>query len=224
MSPTLPKRSNKGPKSYAQKAVVPRGSGFDTRLQHERHLQRSTKTLQCYRYGWRLMWRAAASEMRKHKIPARNSFDPRNVHKGEMPGWRKECNWTDNKAKRVLYACYKSGQLTFSQLRDVRKALSYLFELKTGGDVNRQQNWSGVKQVWKTWFSTNRRVQPPVDYPEPTRPQNGVHHTMDTKNEDEVHGLVRCTNCSVGLGCVRSEISRRSRPNQESSTTCPEHT
>ena len=97
------------------------------------------------------MWRAAEREMKKHNIPESFSFDPRNVHKGEMPGWPKECNWTDNKAKRVLYACYKSGQLTYSQLRDVRKALSYLHELKNGGDVNKQQNWPGVKGVWKTF-------------------------------------------------------------------------
>ena len=103
------------------------------------------------------MWRAAAKEMKKHKIPASYTFDPNNVHKGEMPGWPKECNWTDNKAKRVLYACYRSGQLTFSQLRDVRKCLSYLYELKCGGDINKQQNWPGVKQVWKTF-----RWQPPT--------------------------------------------------------------
>ena len=107
------------------------------------------------------MWRVAEKEMKKHKIPESFSYDPMNIHKGEMPGWPKECNWTDNKAKRVLYACYRSGQLSFAQLRDVRKSLSYLYELKTGGNIEKQKNWAGVKQVWKTFRFTG---------PTPVRP------------------------------------------------------
>ena len=97
------------------------------------------------------MWRVAAKEMNKQKIQPSFTYDPRNIHKGEMPGWPKECTWTDNKAKRVLYACYKSGQLTYAQLRDVRKSLSYFYELRNGGEPNKQQNWPGVKSVWKTF-------------------------------------------------------------------------
>ena len=63
------RRKSYGLKTFAEQAVIPRGSGFETRIQHERHLQRDTKTMQCYRYGWRLMWRAAEKEMKKHKIP-----------------------------------------------------------------------------------------------------------------------------------------------------------
>ena len=73
-----------------------------------------------------------------------------------MPGWPKECNFTDNKAKRILYAVYKSGQVTWPQLRAVRRTLSYTYELVTGGNEKSQtSNWPGVKNTWKTFTKSN---------------------------------------------------------------------
>ena len=103
------------------------------------------------------MWRAAPETMKKHNIQPSFSYDPRNCHKGEMWGWSKECNMTDNKAKRILYACYKSRVLTFHQMRDVRRSLAYSYELITGGDVDKQTNWPGVKSTWKVF---NLNVEP----------------------------------------------------------------
>ena len=55
---------------------------------------------------------------------------------------------TDNKAKRIFYACYKSGNMTEPMLRAVRKSLAYAFELKGGQPL---QNWPSVKGVWQTF-------------------------------------------------------------------------
>ena len=161
---------HRGNKTYAEQARIPRGSGFETRLQHERHQIRCSKTLQAIRYGNRLMWRAAPQTMKKHNIKPPGSYDLRNCHKGEMWGWPKECNMTDNKAKRILYACFKSGLLTYSQMRDVRRALAYSYELVTGGDVDKQANWPGVKSTWKV-FNLNQlpegKCKAPVKIPTP---------------------------------------------------------
>ena len=143
-------------RTYAERSKVPKGSGFDTRIQHERHLQRSTSAMQGIRWGWRIMSQTAEKEMKKHNIPQSGSYDPNNCHRGEMPGWPKECNFTDNKAKRILYAVYKSGQVTWPQLRAVRRTLSYTYELVTGGNEKSQSsNWPGVKNTWKTFNKSN---------------------------------------------------------------------
>ena len=114
----------RGRPTYAEEAIVPRGSGFETKLQHERNLQRERSTHHIIRYGWKLMWRAAPEEMNKQKIQPSFSYDTRNCHKGLMPGWPKEVkNFTDNKMKRVLFACYKSGELTYPGLKSVRKSM-----------------------------------------------------------------------------------------------------
>ena len=143
--------NHKGNKTWVEQSELPKGSGFETRLQHERHKLRVSKTMQAMRYGWRLMWRACPGIMKKHNIRPSGSYDPKNCHKGEMWGWPKECNMTNNKAKRILYACYSSGILTYHQMRDVRRSLAYSYELVTGGDVDKQTNWPGVKSTWKVF-------------------------------------------------------------------------
>ena len=117
------------------------------------------------------MWRAAPEEMKKQKIQPSFSYDPRNCHKGEMPGWPKEVkNFTDNKMKRILFACYKSGELTYPGLKSVRKSMSYLYELKTGGsNSNKTANWPGVRTVWKTFrWVPPTPVKPTTETTKPT--------------------------------------------------------
>ena len=103
------------------------------------------------RYGWTLMWREAEEEMNEHKILPPGSYDPNNCHQGVMWGWPRECNMTDNKAKRILYVCYKSKKLTWPMLKAVRQSLAYAFELRGGT----KKNWPGVKSTWKTFHESN---------------------------------------------------------------------
>ena len=59
---------------------------------------------------------------------------------------------TDNKAKRIFYACYKTGNMTEPMLRAVRKTLAYAYELKGGEPL---QNWPSIKGVWQTFKLCN---------------------------------------------------------------------
>ena len=104
------------------------------------------------RYGWTLMWQEAEEEMREHKILPPGSYDPDNCHQGKMWGWPKECNMTDNKAKRILFVCYKSKKLTWPMVKAVRQSLSYAFEL-CGGD--KKKNWPSIKNLWRTFHESN---------------------------------------------------------------------
>ena len=70
------------------------------------------------------MWQEAEEEMREHKILPPGSYDPDNCHQGKMWGWPKECNMTDNKAKRILFVCYKSKKLTWPMMACCRWILA----------------------------------------------------------------------------------------------------
>ena len=95
------------------------------------------------------MWEVAPKEMKKHKIRPPGSYDPSNCHNGVMWGWPRECNMTDNKAKRIIYECYTSGKLTWNQLKNIRKTLSYACELCGG---NAKKNWPSLKGLFKDTF------------------------------------------------------------------------
>ena len=98
------------------------------------------------RYGFRLMWQEVPADMRKYKVGAVGSFDPKNSHGGVCWGWPKECSLTNNQAKTILFNIYKKRSLTFPQMTVVRKALAYAYEL-SGGALPKG-NYPGVKEVW----------------------------------------------------------------------------
>jgi len=85
-------------------------------------------------------------EMKRLKIKPPGSYDPHNCHAGKMWGWPSECNMTDKKAERILFLIYESKQVTANQLKNVRKTLSYAYEL-CGGDA--KQNWPSLKPLFK---------------------------------------------------------------------------
>ena len=101
------------------------------------------------RVGWNKIWAVIPGEMMKMKIKPPGSYDPSNCHAGKMWGWARECNMTDKKAERIMFLCYASKQLTVNQLKNVRKTLSYAYEL-CGGDA--KQNWPSLKGLFTKAF------------------------------------------------------------------------
>lgn len=143
----MPKRK-RGPKSWqANKRVYKRG-GWEAQLRGDLDKGKSKKTMELYRYGYKLMWQTAPEEMKKHSMGPLNSFHKRNGHNGLMYGWKRECNMTDNKAKRILRACYKKEVLSLDQLKAVRKSLAYSWQLM-GKDDGVNINWPSVARTWK---------------------------------------------------------------------------
>ena len=148
-------KRKRGLPSYRESAKLPRYAGFDDRLQYELDNTKENKTHEIRRYGFRLLWRAVPDEMEKHDIPAVDSFHPDNGHKGVCWGWKRECSMSDNKAKQLLLAAFKSKKLTFPMLEAVRKALAYSWQLR-GGDPD--GNWPGTKKVWKVIKAGQRNL------------------------------------------------------------------
>ena len=66
---------------------------------------------------------------------------------------------------------------------------------------------------------TIRELQRSPHHPEPTRPQDSVHNAVDPGDTHEVYGLGCRSSGSMGLGSLRSEVTRRPRPNQARSKT-----
>ena len=98
------------------------------------------------------MWKIIPRELVKLNIPRPGSFDPTNCHQGIMWGWPSECNMTDKKALRIIYALYQSKKLTANEIKNVRKSLSYAYELKGG---NARKNWPSLKGIFKTTLNLN---------------------------------------------------------------------
>ena len=139
-----------GPRSYNGRAKVPKGAGLRTRIQHEKNKMRTDNTMQQLRTGWNKMFEIIPGEMRKMKIKTPGSYDPSNCHAGKMWGWPRECNMTDKKAERIMFMCYQSKRLTENQLKNVRKTLSYAYEL-CGGDA--KKNWPSLKGLFVKAFN-----------------------------------------------------------------------
>ena len=101
-----------GVPSFRDTAKLPKYAGFDDKLQYELDKGKSGKTHEVRRYGFRLLWEVVPDEMERHNIGAVGSFHPQNGHNGVMWGWKRECNMTNTKAKKLLLAAFSSKKLT----------------------------------------------------------------------------------------------------------------
>ena len=152
--PNVPKKKP-GPRSYKDKARLPKRSRIDKKIRFKLNQKRDSKTLAADRYGVSLMWKHAEAEMKAARILPMGSYDENNIHGGKIWGWKHECNLTNEKVKRILYQCIHCGEMTEPQLRVVRKSLSYAYQLVHSGrddfPVKRiLHNWPSVFNVWNT--------------------------------------------------------------------------
>ena len=116
--------------------------------------KRALKTLAMDKQGVSWMWKAAPEEMIAAGVKPMGSYDPHNGQGGKIWGWKHEAQGlTNDRVKRIMFACIQSGKLTIWQLDGVRKAFSYAFQLLTGtkGDPGQKcLNFQCMRRVWKT--------------------------------------------------------------------------
>ena len=105
--------------------------------------------MQQLRTGFTKMWKIIPRELKRMNIPPPGSFDKNNAHGGVMWGWPRECNMTDKKALKVMMLLYESKKVTANQLKNVRKTLSYAYELR-GGVC--KKNWPSLKGIFQNTF------------------------------------------------------------------------
>lgn len=88
------------------------------------------------------MWREVPGLMKRLKIGKVGSFDPCNGFGGVCWGWPSECKLSNRKAENIFWSVYKKKTLTVHQMKVVRKALAFAFELCGGEPLG---NFAGVK-------------------------------------------------------------------------------
>ena len=141
-------KRKRGPTSFRKSKKLFRKAGFESRLRYELDGGKSDKAGEGYRYGYRLMWVAAAEKMKQLKMPKVGSFDENNGHGGVIWGWKRECTMSDNKAKQILLACAQSKKLSLPQMQMVRRSMAYAWQL-LGKDSEDKDNFPSIKRVWR---------------------------------------------------------------------------
>ena len=106
----------------------------------------SNHTLSKYRQAYRFAWSRpkARRYMRGVGFKPPGSYDPNNQHGGAMFALPRDLRLTDLQAGIIMRHCWKDGG-TLSQLENVRKMMSYTYQLVKGKPKG---NWDEVKRQW----------------------------------------------------------------------------
>ena len=118
-----------------------------------------------YRYGFRLWWKGCSKYLNRIGMGKPGSYDKRNQHAGEMFALPSDFSLTKKQAARVLYECLKSKKFTFSQMRSVKKTLSYAYQLQ-GGEPGK--NFTTIPGVW-ILVESQKDLQPQHHFCIPTK-------------------------------------------------------
>ena len=146
--------------------MLPRRAGWRRQLEFEKNELRAHKTMECFRYGFRLWWRGCPKYLRQIGMGKVGSFCKSNHHNGEMFALPGEFSLTKEQAAKVLFKCYKSKKFTFSQMRTIKKTLSYAYQLQ-GGIPGK--NFETVPGVWLIVQEEGGTTKPQEHFCVPTR-------------------------------------------------------
>ena len=150
MPKTKPKK--RGRKAMKDKAELPKHASMNTQIQHALNKNKRNTTMNVYRHGMKLMWRVAKKQLKAASVKPMGTYDPMNAHGGEIWGWPKEMNLTNAKVRKIMFACISSYKLTLDQLKAVRKAFAYAWQLYTRKteDQEEDDNWPCMRKLFKT--------------------------------------------------------------------------
>ena len=165
----VPKSRSKAPRDRPN-CIKPRRQGFYGKVAWERNKLKSIHTLAKYRTGYRKAWEVPAARriMKRIGLKKPGTYNKNNQQKGDMFA-PNEFKMNDKQAGTIFQACKDSGKLTVSNLKDVKKMLSYAYQLKN----NAEGNWPAVKWVWDNTNpdeqkpAAKRKIKPVV-VPEPS--------------------------------------------------------
>ena len=101
----------------------------------DKNAMKSVYTMQKYRTGFYLLWRLGSKYMKRIGMKKPGEYKQSNQHNGRMFALPKEVSLSELQAGKLMRMCYKQGA-TKSQLRAIRKTLSYAYQLTTGNDGN----------------------------------------------------------------------------------------
>ena len=217
--PNVPKKKP-GPRSYKDQCKMPRRARIDKQIRHKLNKKRSNSALATDRYGFNLMWRYAPEEMVAAKVKRPGSFETGNIHKGQMWGWKAECNLTDLKVKKIFFRVIHCGELTRPMADAVRKSLSFAYQLvhsdRDDYPVKRiLKNWPSVFTVWSTIDDdTFKKVTPEASTIPDRIPTFDENKTAFTKDWSEEHPWSFVRFCS-GCLCANDAFVSGPRPKED---------
>ena len=148
-------RKTNNPAHRDRKSVKkPRRAGLYTQIGWDLNRIKSTHTLAKYRTGYRTAWSVPQAKryMKSIGLKAPGTYNKHNQQGGDMFALPNEFKMTDKQAGQILKHCAASGKLTISNLKDVKKMLSYAYQLKK----KEEGNWPLVKWIWK---NTDKDIQ-----------------------------------------------------------------
>ena len=122
----------------------------------DKNAMKSIYTMQKYRNGFYLLWKFVGKYMKRIGMKKPGEYNRSNQHNGRMFALPKEISLSELQAGKLMRKCYKQGT-TNSQLKAVRKTLSYAYQLTTGNEGN----YNEVEVAWSSFD--------PRNFGEPTR-------------------------------------------------------
>ena len=122
----------------------------------DKNAMKSIYTMQKYRNGFYLLWRFVGKYMKRVGMKKPGEYNRSNQHNDRMFALPKEISLSELQAGKLMRKCYKQGT-TNSQLKAVRKTLSYAYQLTTGNEGN----YNEVEVAWSSFD--------PRNFGEPTR-------------------------------------------------------
>ena len=222
-----PRKNNNPAPRDREEVRLPRRAGTDTKVAFQRNRLKSTHTLAKYRTGYRAAWRVPGCRryMKAIGLLKPGSYNPNNQQGGAMFSLPSEVKITDKQAYKIMYKCMEARVLTVSTLKDIRKMLSYAYQLTQ----NKEGNYPMVDWAWKGLNPDEQKR--PTQHPKPTvtpEPKGlkkafTTEYTKDTNmdfmewNVDQLltHDLSVCgLRQTVGINKIRDSESHIYAPSQ----------
>ena len=135
----------RGPKSYVEKAKLPKGAGIKKRKQFRINTKLKTAgTMKGYRAGYTIMFDRAPRYCRSLKrLPEPGSLPP-NQHDGFMPALPGRVHLSGKQASTILEKVAEHPESSYADVRAVSRTLSYLHSLVVGTNSS---NWPEVTEM-----------------------------------------------------------------------------
>ena len=157
--PSTPRRSKMNKVNAAHKRMpnrslkkrpeckLPKRAGYTTQTAWDRNDNKADSTLTKYRTGYRKAWDQPAVQayMKKLGFKAPGTYNQHNQQAGEMFSLPSEFKLTNTQAGKIMTKCLRCKNLTISNLKDIKKMLSFAYQLSE----RKKGNWPEVAWVYK---------------------------------------------------------------------------
>ena len=198
---------------------LPRRAGTSTKIAWKRNQRKGTQTLTKYRTGYRKAWsvRKCRRYMKSIGLKAPGEYNKRNQMGGEMFSLPSECKITDKQAQKIMMHCIDDKSLTVCNLKDIKKMLSYAYQITQ----KKKGNYPGVNWAWTTVDPDEQKPPTRSLIPKVILPPSGLKKAFTTEYgpETDMDYMLWNTRCLLThdlnvFGCRQKEDINRIRDSE----------